>query len=349
MAIFPNLAVEEKLQINDLTRLDASRTVVSKTSAALTIMNIMPGADGSNVDVIDTSNNDNHFLDWQFDTWNGDFDATNNKLDFSESGGAEVTATITPGTYTLATLATEIKTQMDAAGTLTYTVTVDKDDKMTISVASGSFSLLPNEGSNSDNSILPIVGFSSKPGFEDTNFSNETEVTGKIIRWLPKAITIEAQNGVDTESLTEYIKLYSEEGDHLFSSDNDLSIYKSDILKWVENGRNSFKKYHRRAQDEILDFFRRNGYVDIDAEPFTIDAFVEPTDLNKWSTFLTLRLIMDDISNAKDDLFDQEARGFESDEMEHRNMIITRLDVDGDGKADISEGIKIRTGRVIRV
>ena len=58
---------------------------------------------------------------------------------------------------------------------------------------------------------------------------------------------------------------------------------------------------------------------------------------------------MEDISNSVDDIFADEAKKFESDMLAHRNMMMVRADVDGDGKADEGEGVNIRSGRVIRV
>lgn len=345
MALFAHLEIEDKLQIKDKSRFNGSKSFVSVGSDSITDVTVKPGADGSAITVFNSSQ-DLWYLDWQFNTWNGDFDVTNNKLDFNE-GGSELTATVSAGTYTLATLAAEIKTQMDSAGANTYTVSVDKDDKITIS-ADGQFSLLPNTGSNSETSILPIIGFSSKPGFDDHLYENETSITGERVRSLPKAVTLEVDDGTLTDSQTKYVNLYSVAGDALFSNDNDLRSKKSDILRWVERGRNSFLNYHRAAQDEILNWCREEGYIDINGDPLEIKNFTNPTDLNLWSTYLTMRLIFDDLSNANDDIFYKEARGFESKEMKHRKMAFLRLDVDNDGKSDVGEGVKSRSVRLIR-
>lgn len=68
------------------------------------------------------------------------FDSTNNLIVFNE-GGSDLTATITPGNYDATTIITEIKTRMDAAGTLTYTPTYNSSTlKLTIA-ATGAFVL----------------------------------------------------------------------------------------------------------------------------------------------------------------------------------------------------------------
>ena len=62
--------------------------------------------------------------------------STNNSFVFTEGAG-NLTATITPGNYTAAQLVTELKTQLDAAGALTYTVSYSSSTgKLTISAGS---------------------------------------------------------------------------------------------------------------------------------------------------------------------------------------------------------------------
>ncbi len=94
---------------------------------------------------------------------NGHFEITtsNNKIDFKESsGGGELTATLTPGDFTTATLRAEIKAKMELVGGETYTVTYDvKSGQWTI-VTGGSFlSLLFATGTNTAVSTGPEIGF----------------------------------------------------------------------------------------------------------------------------------------------------------------------------------------------
>lgn len=85
---------------------------------------------------------------------------SNDDIDFDEGAG-ELTATITAGTYQhpYNTLVDEIKTQMDSAGTDTYTISYDNDtDKFTIA-SDGSFSLDWNTGTNTATTAGAILGF----------------------------------------------------------------------------------------------------------------------------------------------------------------------------------------------
>lgn len=79
-------------------------------------------------------------------------------IDFDE-GGAELTATLTLGTYSPDALCAEIKTQLDAEGALTYAVTYSKATrKFTIS-ATGDFTIRWNTGTNKANDISDLCGY----------------------------------------------------------------------------------------------------------------------------------------------------------------------------------------------
>ena len=88
------------------------------------------------------------------------FNATNNIVDFSEGGGA-LTATITPGTYSSATFVAELKTRLDGAGALTYTVTVSGTTGLVTIAATGAFELLWGTGVNAATSPATLLGFAA--------------------------------------------------------------------------------------------------------------------------------------------------------------------------------------------
>lgn len=345
MALFASLDIEKKVQVNDKTRLTGKRSFVTKGATALTTMTIKPGDDASAISVFD-ADNDLRFLDWQFSTFDIDVNATNNKLNFNE-GGSELTATLATATYTLAGLAAEIKAQLDAAGALVYTVAVSDDEKVTIS-APTAFSLLPETGTNRLVSILPIIKINPKPGFGDNDFADKTSITGKRVRELPKTITIVIGDGSTTDTITKTIQVLNVVGDALFSSDKDLVFHRHNVLDFLPEGRNSFLHVHRRAQDLILAFLDENGHVDIDGDPLTLAAVTDAEEFRQWSTFVTLRIIHDELSNDPEDDFFAKASGFKAQERVHRKRAILRVDNDNDGKADIGEGVSILGGSVRR-
>jgi hypothetical protein len=87
-------------------------------------------------------------------------DATNNKINFDE-GGAELTGTVTAGTYTGATLATAIAAALNTAPgkALIYTCTYSSTaGKFTIAAGSN-FTLRWNTGTNKATDISELCGF----------------------------------------------------------------------------------------------------------------------------------------------------------------------------------------------
>lgn len=89
---------------------------------------------------------------------------TNDRIDFEETIATPLVATLTAGTYDADTLATEIKTRLDAAGASTYTVTYsDSTNKFTITSdglgGGGIFTLLWNSGANKARSVAGTIGF----------------------------------------------------------------------------------------------------------------------------------------------------------------------------------------------
>lgn len=348
MALFPHLDFEKKLQINDRTRLNASKSFVSKGSTAISEATIKAGDDASAIDIYD-SDRFERYLDWEFKIFNGDFDASRNILQFKENSGSELTATITVGTYTLATLATEIKTQMEAAGAFTYTVSVSSDDKISISTTDGSFSLLPTEGSTPLRSILPFIGITVKPGHGDSKWSGQTSVTGERVRWMPKNVTLDIGDGTTNESEVSVMQLYSVEGDALFSSDAEMLQHVPDILSKVPKGRNSWLNMHRAAQELIIADLRKAGFVDTNNDPLEVKAIVDKREVREWALFRALRLTMDFLSVSKDDKQFEEAREFESLEKEYNDLNFLRLDLTGDEKAEVGEGINMASARAVRI
>lgn len=90
-----------------------------------------------------------------------EIDATNNKIDFKESGGgSELHATLTTGSYTPTTLAAEIALEMHAVGVATYTVTFSATTgKWTIATSGAYLSILWATGTNTAVSVGALIGF----------------------------------------------------------------------------------------------------------------------------------------------------------------------------------------------
>ncbi len=67
MAIFPNLKLEDIVQINDKTRLDASKSFTAD-EAAVTLVEIEPESAAGFIDITPTvaTNSKQYFLDWSY-------------------------------------------------------------------------------------------------------------------------------------------------------------------------------------------------------------------------------------------------------------------------------------------
>lgn len=458
MPIFVHLDGEKKVQINDKTRLDASKTYSTNNETEFDKITIRPSLDEVDYDVY-AEKASSRYLDWEFQDFKIDIDSTNNKIDFSEDAGATtLSATITGGTYTPAALATEVKTGLEASGALTYTVSFDEEDKLTIS-STARFDLVldgPNRNSlltkqlyfdeselssktsytsgrveslqrqirltagedryqvqtitcaantsnalnndyffiwSGEDAVKYYAWFNSSAGGNDPSISGATgievavtngdtaaqvatalasaldahadfsasalgtvvTVTNSDIGWATPAqeglgtgftfaVTTEGQTQVEENF---YVSVYSELGDSLFSSDADLQMEEQDIRRWVPPGKNSFKYVHRRAQEKILEYLDREGYVDIFGHKYTKWAIKDHSEVKEWAMYMVLRMIFEGISNATDDVFRQKRTVYESDEIAARQRAILRLDTDGDGVVTEDEGLDPHTVRLV--
>lgn len=149
-------------------------------------------------------------------------------------------------------------------------------------------------------------------------------------------------------TVTQDIKVVSAATDKLFSNDQDLVLHEPDILQWVRKGRHSFLDVHRRAQDRIIAKLAELKFTDTNGDRLTKDAIIDIDEVRQWSTFLTLQLIFEGISNATDDIFSEKAKHYRQLKENALNMGLIRLDTDGDGSIDGSEKLEFRTRGLIR-
>lgn len=144
------------------------------------------------------------------------------------------------------------------------------------------------------------------------------------------------------------ITVYVESQDHLFSTDQDLRLHEPEILKWVVDGRSSFLDMHRRAQTLIMKWLDKEGYVDTSGNPFTKTAIIDVEEVKQWSTFLVLKLVFEGLSNATDDIFHEKSKRYAGKMSEYRKKALLRIDIDGDGVAENTEGITPAYGFLAR-
>ena len=147
---------------------------------------------------------------------------------------------------------------------------------------------------------------------------------------------------------TQNIQIVTAAQDNLFSNDADLKLHEPDIMKWTEDGRNSFLNIHRRAKKVFLEYLRTEGYTDIFGAPYTDAAVIDIEEVKQWVTYAALRIIFEGISNSTDDVFHVKAKRYAEMEIKKRNAALLRIDTDGDGELLTDEGIDTRSGFVAR-
>lgn len=338
MPLFPVLETETLVQENDKTRLDGSKSYAGGVPV-ISVTEIAPYAGATALDV-----STDGFLDWEFPFAIDIVAGVNNKLDFSEAS-VEKTATLAAGTYTLAQLATEIQTKMTAAGG-TYTVSVSSENVLTIA-GLAAFSLLPESGTNAATSILPSIGFE-----EDADYVAETTFDGEEIERITRTVSLHIENAVtptaDDADKDIEITIISERADKLFSTDAKLKGRETDIMKYLADGRATYKNFHRQAQGLMFAWLDTQGYMDDFAEKLTPARIVDIEEVSEWATMVCLRLIFDSISNATDDNFFKKARQYEKMEGFYRDKAILRIDLNQDGVADLGEVLDVQHARVVR-
>jgi hypothetical protein len=188
---------------------------------------------------------------------------TNHHIDFDE-GGAELNAVLTAGSYNGQTLATEIKTQMDAAGG-TYTVIYDESTGKFTIARTGNFTLRWNTGANKAASAAASLGFTSAA--DDTGaatYTSDTMVihTGEYIdfdfgsAYRYDSLALQSHNLTASASI-----IVSGADDSAFTSNvvtDTLTYNANNIFAFIGTART--KRYQRWA---IIDKANPSGYIQI--------------------------------------------------------------------------------------
>lgn len=144
----------------------------------------------------------------------------NNALDFDE-GAAELQATLTTGSYSLEDFASEVATALNAAGALTYTVTVDRATRKITIAATGNFTLLGATGTRIGIGVWSLMGFPS------------TDQSG--------AASYEGATGSGSQYRTQFIlQDYIAEGDWIQAVEATVSKSASGQVEVVNFGQEEF-------------------------------------------------------------------------------------------------------------
>lgn len=131
-------------------------------------------------------------------------DANNKYINFQENGGAELTATLTEGSYTISELVNEIDTQLEAASTAggnSYNYSVSYDDstkKFTIGKDSAGLTQLDvlwATGANTADSAASLLGFTAADDTGALSYSSDNEIgEGTLHFEIGNTFTIDSDN-----------------------------------------------------------------------------------------------------------------------------------------------------------
>lgn len=158
--------------------------------------------------------------------------------------------------------------------------------------------------------------------------------------------------GDKTKIYTSGIIVLTQDEDALFSDDNDLIPFETDILKYLPKGKNSYIYAHRKAQERILAFLDEQRIWKLDSSRYTkqdiIDLDGEFKDqFKQWSTFQTLVIIFENLQSANADIFQEKKSEYEKLMLQARNRASLRLDQDGNSIIDPTP-YNIRTTTLVR-
>lgn len=348
MALFPVLEIEKSVQVQDKTRISAVKCYVTAGLETIENVSLEMGTGGTSIVLTPIGSptpaavaQDDWYTDWEWSSWSFDVDSNHNKIDI-EQGGVSYVATIATAVYaTQGSLATAIQTALNASGASgTFTVSIDEMQRLVIENTEA-FKLLIETGENRYYGLLQHLGFEF-----DTDSS--TSIKALPIEYGLKKITLSIDDGTNpavTQSV--YQKVYTEFGDRLFASDDELSHHEQDIRKWVPYGKSTFKYIHRRVVALIFEWLAKNGYQNADRKKFTKWDIKDLKEVRDWAVFMALKLIMEGNSNAVGDVFDLKARKYSSLETAARSRFLS-IDIDQDGSVDFDENLRLFSANVFR-
>lgn len=136
------------------------------------------------------------------------------------------------------------------------------------------------------------------------------------------------------------ITVITEADDNLQSTDAMLYAYESELIKYLPDGRNSWKYLHRKALEEIIDYLYRNGIYrknpdEAQDKPLKIEKkHLIGDKLEKWSTFETMIMIFQDIKSSNIDFFNEKILDYTELRNDARKIACISYDSNDDGVID---------------
>lgn len=157
--------------------------------------------------------------------------SSNNSLDFSE-GGPELQATLNIGDYSLEEILVEIKRAMEAAGALTYTVSVVRSTRVITISAGSNFELLAATGTRVGTGVWSLLGFSA---IDRTGASSYAGQSAAGSRFRPQALVDDHVAAESWKGKSQATVAESADGSVQVATFGDVSYIQMDIRLSTNN------------------------------------------------------------------------------------------------------------------
>jgi hypothetical protein len=184
--------------------------------------------------------------------------AANQVLSFNEGGGV-LTATLVTGTYDTATLCAQIKTQMEAAGALTYTVTYSDTTNLFTIAGSGAFVLTLSVTANS---AFPMLGWTAV--INTASLASHTAPAIRIHTSESLAFDLGAAHNLYWIAIKNHNLQAGATIQVLFYSDAWVTLAETETLTWKAGLIvGTLNQYYRYVAIRIVDVDNPDLYIEI--------------------------------------------------------------------------------------
>lgn len=165
-----------------------------------------------------------------------------------------------------------------------------------------------------------------------------------------KVVTLQITTDASPALFTKSVEVILPVDDMLFSSDDDLDKYESDIHKWLPAGTSTWNFIHRKVQQKIITEIYKSRILGSDGEKLTKAEFLDVSEVREWACYQALAMIFMGISNSVEDVFQAKNKYYEkkSNEFQNYSLNILALDYNRDGTLDAIEKQDFRSGTLIR-
>lgn len=130
----------------------------------------------------------------------------------------------------------------------------------------------------------------------------------KYVDWIfttsgVKTISLRINTTLSNQVITKNVAVLDLTTQKLFSKDNDLYSYETDIDQYLPKKWSSWNLVHLNAQKFIVDWLDEKGLFSVDGKKYTKDDITDVSQVRQFSVFKTLEFIFDSNIKIVDDYF----------------------------------------------